>query len=188
MLHTTYAYFLFYQIGNNHTALLELNVAEKCDTNFQQKFTVYRAKRFIENLLFSKYGKGGIASKELSNGTRSFAELDVTIVITFEGLAAKLNKEIEKSANDHIEFWSHLDSQMVDLNVLHKLGLNIINNTKRINEIWFQLTKINPNYPKALQMYGNYLVQIKNDNSEGEEFIMKAMQMSRPKSIAEGDA
>lgn len=110
VLHTTYAYFLFYQIGNNHTALLELNVAEKCDTNFQQKFTVYRAKRFIENLLFSKYGKGGIASKELSNGTRSFAELDVTIVITFEGLAAKLNKEIEKSANDHIEFWSHLDS------------------------------------------------------------------------------
>lgn len=34
VLHTTYAYFLFYQIGNNHTALLELNVAEKCDTNF----------------------------------------------------------------------------------------------------------------------------------------------------------
>jgi PAS domain S-box-containing protein len=23
-------------------------VAEKCDTNFQQKFTVYRSKRFIE--------------------------------------------------------------------------------------------------------------------------------------------
>ena len=34
VLHTTYAYFLFYQIGNIHTALLELNVAEKCDTNF----------------------------------------------------------------------------------------------------------------------------------------------------------
>ena len=35
VLHTTYSYFLFYQIGNNHTALLELNVAEKCDTNYQ---------------------------------------------------------------------------------------------------------------------------------------------------------
>ena len=34
VLHTTYAYFLFYQIGNVHTALLELNVAEKCDTNY----------------------------------------------------------------------------------------------------------------------------------------------------------
>ena len=35
VLHTTYAYFLFYQIGNNHAALLELNVAEKCDASFQ---------------------------------------------------------------------------------------------------------------------------------------------------------
>lgn len=82
----------------------------------------------------------------------------MTIVITFESLFAKLNKEIEKSANDHIEFWSHLDSQMVDLNILHKLGLNIITNTKKINEIWHSLTRINPRYPKALQIYGNYLL------------------------------
>jgi hypothetical protein len=59
----------------------------------------------------NKFGKGGQASKEaILSGGRSFAELDVTIVITFESLYAKLNKEIEKSANDHIEFWSHLDS------------------------------------------------------------------------------
>jgi hypothetical protein len=118
------------------------------------------------------------------NGGRNFSELDVTIVITFESLYAKLQKEIEKSANDHIEFWSHLDSQMIDLNVLHKLGLNIINNTKRINEIWTQLTRINNNYPKALQIYGNYLMQIKNDTTEGEDFITKAQMMQRPKSVA----
>jgi F0F1-type ATP synthase gamma subunit len=124
-----------------------------------------------------------VASKDASQNGRNFSELDVTIVITFESLYGKLNKEIEKSANDHIEFWSHLDSQMVDLNVLHKLGLNIINNTKRINEIWVQLTRINPNYPKALQIYGNYLLQIKNDQTEGEEFILKASMMQRPKSL-----
>ena len=92
-------------------------------------------------------------------------------MIIFENIFAKLNKEIEKSANDHIEFWSHLDSQMIDLNVLHKLGLNIISNTKRINDVWGLLKRINPNYPKALQLYGNYLIQIKNDNIEGEEFL-----------------
>ena len=80
------------------------------------------------------------------------------VVITFDGLFIKINKEIEKSANDHIEFWSHLDSQMIDLNVLHKLGLNIINNTKRINDLWGQLNRINPNYPKALSLFGNYLL------------------------------
>lgn len=71
-------------------------------------------------------------------------------MITFEAIVARLSKEIEKSANENIEFWSHLDSQMRDLNVLHKLGLNIINTTKRINEYWSQLSRINPNYPKAL--------------------------------------
>ena len=181
VLHTTYSYFLFTMMGNIHTALQELNVAEKCDTNYQQKFTIYRSKRFIENYLVTKFG----GNKEKGGGKQSFAELDVTIVITFENLFAKLNKEIEKSANDHIEFWSHLDSQMVDLNVLHKLGLNIINNTKRINEIWHQLSRINPNYPKALQIYGNYLVQIKNDTNEGEEFLNQATAMSRPRSIDE---
>jgi hypothetical protein len=74
---------------------------------------------------------------------------------------------------------------MVDLNVLHKLGLNIINNTKRINDIWHQLTRINANYPKALQIYGNYLVQIKNDTNEGEEFLNQASAMSRPRSLDE---
>ena len=73
-------------------------------------FTIYRSKRFIENYLMKRFGKG-LNDGSLSAGKQStFAELDVTIVITFEGLFAKLNKEIEKSANDHIEFWSHLDS------------------------------------------------------------------------------
>ena len=52
---------------------------------------------------------------------------------------------------------------MVDLNVLHKLGLNIINQTKKIAELWDQLKRINPHYPKALDTYGCYLSQIKND-------------------------
>ena len=95
---------------------------------------------------------------------KAYSELDVTIVITFEGLYNRLEKQIEQSATDHIEFWSHLDSNMIDLNVINKLGLNIITQTKKVNEIWNQLIKINPNYPNALYLYGNYLSQIKNDN------------------------
>ncbi len=87
----------------------------------------------------------------------AYAELDVTIVITFENLFNRLEKSIEQSATDHIEFWSHLDSNMIDLNVINKLGLNIINSTKKVNEVWTQLIKINPSYPNALYIYGNYL-------------------------------
>jgi len=181
VLHTTYSYFLFYQIGNIHMALCELNVAEKCDTNFQQMFTIYRAKRFIEQYLINKQSH----QHSDSSKKQSYASLDVTIVITFESLYASLNREIEKSANDHIEFWSHLESQVPDHNYLHKMGLVIINNTKRINDIWHQLTKINAHYHKALHIYGTYLCQIKNDPQEGEEYLNLASQMQRPKSLDE---
>ena len=183
ILHTTYSYYLNFQIGNYHMALQELNSAEKCEASFQQKFTIFRSTKMIEDHLIHKYGKGGKAQRETSLNGRKITELDVMVVITFDGLFIKINKEIEKSANDHIEFWSHLDSQMIDLNVLHKLGLNIINNTKRINELWGQLNRINPKYPKALSLFGNYLLQIKNDVTEGEELLMKAHEARRTKSV-----
>ena len=89
------------------------------DISLQQMFTIYRSKKFIEAFLVGKYKKKSDDEKE----QRSFQNLDVTIVITFENLYSKLLKAIEKSANDHIEFWSHLDSLLPDLNILHKLRL-----------------------------------------------------------------
>ena len=97
--------------------------------------------------------------------------MDVTVVITFEQLFQNLKNEIDKSVGNHCEFWSHLESSVPDHNYLHKMGLVIINNTKKINDLWHQLQKINSRYPKALQLYGDYLYQIKNDEAEGKELM-----------------
>lgn len=56
--------------------------------------------------------------------------LDITIVLIFEGLFHRFEKAIELSAGDHIEFWNHLDSNMIDLNAVNKTGLKIINTSK----------------------------------------------------------
>jgi len=60
----------------------------------------------------------------------------VTIVIIFEGLYARFEKAIQQSANDHIEFWVHLDSNLIDLNMINKLGITIINNSKLVADLW----------------------------------------------------
>ena len=178
ILHTIYSNFLFYKIGNIHMALLELNVAEKCETSLQQKFTIYRSKSFIENYLINRYKK-----KESSKQT--FENLDVTIVITFEGIFGKLQKAIEKSASEHIEFWSHLDSLLPDLNQLHSIGLNIIVYSKQCHDLWNKLIKINSRYPKALSIYGYYLIEIKNDKEEGEKKVEEARGFTFNKSLEE---
>ena len=180
MLHIIYSHFLFTYIGNIHNSLLELNAAEKMDASIQQNFTIYRSKRFIENFLMGKYKK---KNKEASK--QIFENLDVTLVITFENLYGKLQKSIEKSASEHIEFWSHLDSLLPDMNTLHKIGLNIITFSKQTLDIWGRLTKINANYHKALRNYGYYLSEIRNDEEEGHEYIEKAKGLQATGSIDE---
>lgn len=78
---------------------------------------------------------GGLKEAQL----KSYAGLDVTIVITFETLFNKFEKATAQSATDHIEFWSHLDSNSIDLNVIDKLGVKIIERCKRVTDLWDQL-------------------------------------------------
>eukprot|EP01022_Parablepharisma_sp_SALTPOND_P014020 TRINITY_DN1886_c0_g1_i1.p1 TRINITY_DN1886_c0_g1~~TRINITY_DN1886_c0_g1_i1.p1 ORF type:complete len:1985 (-),score=180.40 TRINITY_DN1886_c0_g1_i1:1112-7066(-) len=181
MLHLTYSYFLFAYMGNIHMAIIELDLAEKMDITLQQMFSIYRNKKFIESYLISKYNKK--TSDDLEK--RSFQNLDVTVVIVFENLYSKLLKAIEKSANEHIEFWSQLDSLLPDLNMLHKLGLNITTYSKQTEDIWKQLIKINSNHHKALRNYGSYLRDIRNDEEAGFECIEKAKAFKYSKSVDE---
>jgi len=180
ILHIIYSHFLFVHIGNIHMALLELNAAEKLDTSMQQKFTIYRSKRYIESFLMNRYKK---KSKDASK--QIFENLDVTLVITFENLYGKLQKAIEKSASEHIEFWSHLDSLLPDMNTLHQIGLNIINYSRSTQDIWAKLIKINSNYRKALRNYGFYLSEIRNDEEEGQDYIEKAKALEATGSLDE---
>ncbi|MDR3549596.1 MAG: hypothetical protein P4M11_15230 [Candidatus Pacebacteria bacterium] len=180
VLHIIYSHFLFIHIGNIHMALIELNAAEKLDTTTQQKLTIYRSKRFIESYLMNRYKK-----KNKDTSKQIFENLDVTLVITFENLYGKLQKAIEKSASEHIEFWSHLDSLLPDMNTLHQIGLNIINYSKQTQDIWTKLIKINSNYRKALRNYGYYLNEIKNDEEEGREYIEKAKSLEATGSMDE---
>ena len=178
-IHNIYSNFLFYKLQNVHMALLELNVAEKLQMSLQQQFSLFRSKMVIQDYLVGKYSKQNTDSKQ------TFENLDITIVIAFENLFNKLQKGIEKSASEHIEFWNHLDSLLPDLNIIHKLGLNIINYSKQCYELWNKLIKINKRYPKALHIYGYYLSEIKNDEEEGEKAIEEGRGIALNKILIE---
>jgi len=158
-LHLSYGNFLFHHFGNIHLAITELYLAEKMPMTLQQTFSIYRSKKFIEEYLESRYNKKAMGEEE----KHSFRNLDVTVVIHFEHLNGKLIKAIEKSANGHLEFWRQLDNMVPNLNSLHKLGLNITDSNKEVDDIWKQLVRINPNHQKALKNYGHYLKDVRND-------------------------
>ena len=175
IIHIIYSQFLLYKMGNFHMSLIELKAAEKCSKSIQQEFSIYRFKAIIEGLYVGKY-------YNITTG-HNLEVLDITIALVFESLYFKLQRAIERSSFEHIEFWCHLDSMLPDLNLIHKLGLNIIIYTRQCTDLWNKLIKINKRYHKALHIYGYYLTEIKNDQEEGEKLIEEARGLSLNKSL-----
>ena len=98
--------------------LIESKLIENYEESVKQSFQK-GARSFSED----KMGGGGFSKEERRE---IYSRLDMSIVIKFEVLLSQLEKSIEKCARTHIEFWAHLEQNMVDLNLIHKLGLQII--------------------------------------------------------------
>ena len=170
-MNLSYSNLLFEHIGNLHAAIIELYKAEALVKDLQQAFSIYRNKRLMEEYLTSKYNKSTKSGDDMNK--QSIQSLDVTVVIKFEDLCFRLIKQLERSTNVHTEFWGQLDSVVPDLNILHKLGLNITTYNMFIEKLWNKLIKINPTHIKALKHYGHYLKDIRNDEEMGSSYIEK---------------
>ena len=160
-LHIYFSYFLFRNMKNIHSALLEWNVAEKKKPSFKEQFEIYRQRSIIEKYIRSE------SAKENDSYTQ------LTEIIKFEMILDECQKSIEKVANFQIEFWSQVAAQIPDLNILNDLVNKIFESTEEAESYWKKLCQINPSYPKALILYGNYMMEIKNNNKIGSELLEK---------------
>jgi len=161
LLHIAFSYYLFDTMKNVHAALVELNIAAKKKPSLHQQFTMFRYKSSIENHIKAE----STQAKDIY--------LQLTNVTEFERLLGECQKTIEKVCNFQIEFWSQIANQLPDLNILHDLGNKIYDATKEAEDFWNKLSKINANYAKALTLYGNYMIEIKNHNQVGYELLEK---------------
>lgn len=151
--------YLLNEIQNVHAALIEFGGATKRKPTLQQQLTIYRKKSEIEESL------KGIAVK----GKGEYRHL--TDVLRFEELLGDCKGAIERVVNLQGEFWAQVGNQTPDLNVMHGLRKKIFEANKRAGEYWNALCEINPNYSKALNLYGTYMVEIRNHNQIGYKLI-----------------
>ncbi len=65
-----------------------------------------------------------------------------------------------------------------DLNFLNAQNNDIVDSAAEADVYWSQLCKINPNYPQALFMYGEYQTIIRNNIQLGKEYFDKANKVN----------
>ena len=163
-LRIAYAFFLIERMNKQNLAITELQIAEKSHPPFDEQFVIYRSKKLIEDEL----SEGHI------DGAGNGGNLDVVSVIAYENHFNQCKYYIGKAASDHMEFWSYLSDEHPDLAKLNKTGSKINSRIMAVEEHWTKLQKINPNVPKALRMYAEFLKEILNDNEGGQELLSRA--------------
>ena len=80
----------------------------------------------------------------------------------YERIFNEMQKSIEKVCNYEVEFWTHLTTVVPDLNVMDSLSAKIYESAQRADQHWKDLALINPNFPQALTLYGEYLTFMRN--------------------------
>ena len=160
-IQNSFASFLFVTMRNVHAALVELNLVTKKKPSLKQEFNIHRQKSEIEEFIKQESAQSKDYCKQLTN------------IIKFEELLTDCRKCIDKVVNYQIEFWSQVANQLPDLNVLHDLANKIYASAEEANNLWDKLCSINPAYPDALQLYGSYLIEIRNNNQLGTEILDK---------------
>ena len=111
--------------------------------------------------------------KETDNSSLENQGVDVNMIVEFQNKLAIFQNAIENSVNLHLDFWRELLEENPDIQKLQKLGSKITNTVEKNGELFQKLNGMNSNHIKSLEVYGNFLKEIVNDDGEGQRLLEK---------------
>jgi len=161
-LHLSYAYFQQEKLNNRFKALYELIITEDHRPNLQEEFSIYRHRSIIERELI-----------EIDIRNTDSRGIDVNSIVHFQEKFVSVQGEIGKAVNMQLDFWRELEQTTPNVQKLLFLGSKITIQADVVKTAYKKLLEINGNNIKMLQMYGNFLKDIMNDNFEAQRVIEK---------------
>ena len=149
-----YVQFLLNKLHKRKQAENEiLEIQDRCDANYNEQFCIYQLNRMIEASAMDK-----------SNGKD---ESSVFAEIKFISMQKNFKQDINDAVVNYLEFWNLLmisNANIVkDLGKLANVGDKIAKLNGEINEMYQELTKINPNDKELNQLYTSYQINILNN-------------------------
>jgi PAS domain S-box-containing protein len=163
-LRISFAFFLIEKLKMKQQALQELNAAELSKPDFDEEFKIFRYRKIIEDEIAE--------SKNEQRGKNN--NLDIVSEIAFQNQLRSFHLNVEKAAIWHMEFWSDLQEDAVDLAKLDLTGFKIHHSVNQVEEHLNKLQKISLYMPKAMRFFGKYLIEIMNDIEAGNHYLETA--------------
>jgi hypothetical protein len=96
---------------------------------------------------------------------------DVMVMVNFQQNFVIFESSIYDAVEGHLDFWRGLLEENPDIQKLQVLGNRISKLTEACATQFKGLNEMNPNNIKCLEMYGNFLRDIVNDEIEGGRIL-----------------
>ena len=170
-LRIRYAFFLLEYSESKERALKQLQKAECYQPALDDSFVIYRYGRILQEDMTDSRAQGGAVG------------LDAVTILAYNNYFRQCRSQLERAAHLHIEFWSKLNTHIPDVARLILIGTKISKTIVDIENYWGQMQKINPNMPKAVKMYAEFLRSVLHDE-DASQALMKSIA-NQQKSAAE---
>jgi ABC-type transport system involved in cytochrome c biogenesis permease subunit len=171
-LHMLYAYVQREKLHNKFKALYEMMITEENKPNMEEEFSIFSYKNVIEEEMIEND-----ARNSESKG------VDVNVIVDFQNKFVDFQAAVENDVDLHLEFWRELLENNPDIQKLQSLGAKITHSFEQTSGEFKKLNDINPNHIKMLQIYGNYLKDIVNDDVEGQRTLEKAEYVDKSSAV-----
>jgi len=158
-LRIRYAFFLLESSESKDQALHEFNKAEKHQMELDDSFIVYRYSRILQEDMTDSEKKGNNIG------------LDAVTMVAYNNYYRQCKAQLERAAHLHIEFWAKLNTHIPDVRRLILIGTKISKTIVDIENYWQQMQKINPNNPKAVKMYAEFLKNVLHDEEASNTLL-----------------
>ncbi|EGR33302.1 PAS domain S-box family protein [Ichthyophthirius multifiliis] len=160
-LHLLHSYIQNEKLKNKFKALIELMIIiQELKPNIQQEFQVFRFCYLIEEEIIENDQKGGEGKS-----------VDVNKIVLFQKEFINFQHLIARSVQLHLDFWRELLEENPEIQKIQQTGQQITQTVEQVNEKFQKLKEIYSQHIKCLEIYGNFLKNIVNDNQEGDKIL-----------------
>lgn len=167
-LHLLIANILKQRLNNKFSSLYNLARCDRLGSDFIYRLQVEHNKL---NIQYEMYEDDERHNEKKSVNINKFFE--------FNNLVVKFEERIERCVNDHIEFWKELIEPTIDVKKLEQYGSIIISQKEKTKELFDEMNLLNPNNCHVLTIYGYFLMNVANDESQYLKILDRADSIRR---------
>lgn len=163
------AYIQHEKLKNKFKSLFELMQASEMKPNYQEEFAIFRYSLIIEDEMVE-------ADMRANN---EMGTMDVNQMVQFQNMFVVFTDTIKTAVKLHLDFWRELTEENPDIKKLEGLGSGITKIVEDSRKQFEQMNDLNSNHHKCLEMFGRFLKEVVNDETNGQRILERSEKVQR---------